>query len=85
MIKKAEDRNYIIFNMSEINSVDFSQVMEKSAETIRKSINENKTFVKWEGSKMPDSINSLQTKEGPYSHSEIVKIMTSREWSSDKL
>lgn len=85
MIKKAEDRNYIIFNMSEINSVDFSQVMEKSAETIRKSINENKTFVKWEGSKMPDSINSLQTKEGPYSHSEMVKIMTSREWSSDKL
>ena len=85
MIKKAEDRNYIIFNMSEINSVDFSQVMEKSAETIRKSINENKTFVKWEGSKMPHSINSLQTIEGPYSHSEMVKIMTSREWSSDKL
>ena len=85
MIKKVEDRNYIIFNMSEINSVDFSQVMEDSQETIRKSIDEQKTFVKWEGAKMPDSINSLQTKEGPYSHSEMVKIMSSREWSSDEL
>jgi len=85
MIKKVEDRNYIIFNMSEINSVDFSQVMEDSQETIRKSIDEQKTFVKWEGAKMPDSINNLQTKEGPHSHSEMVKIMTSREWSSDEL
>lgn len=82
MIKKVEDRNYIIFNISEINSVDFSQVMEDSQETIRKSIDEQKTFVKWEGAKMPSSLNGLQTKEGPYSHGEMVKIMTSREWSS---
>jgi hypothetical protein len=70
--------------MSEINSVDFSQVMEDSQETIRKSIDEQKTFVKWEGAKIPDSINDLQTKEGPYSHSEMVKIMTSREWTSSE-
>lgn len=80
MIKKIEDRNYIIFNMSEIDSIDFTQVMETSQETIRKSINESKTFVKWEGVKMPDSINNLQTKEGPYSHVEMVKILSSREW-----
>lgn len=82
MIKKVEDRNYIIFNISEINSVDFSQVMEDSQETIRKSIDEQKTFVKWEGAKMPSSLNVLQTKEGPYSHGEMLKIMASREWTS---
>ena len=82
MIKKVEDRNYIIFNMSEINSVDFIQVMESSPETIRKSLDNTKSFVKWEGAKMPSSLNGLQTKEGPYSHGEMVKIMTSREWSS---
>lgn len=84
MIKKIEDRNYVIFNMSEIDYIDFSQVMETSKETIRKSINESKTFVKWEGVNMPDTINKLQTKEGPYSHGEMVKIMSSREWSSQE-
>ena len=82
MIKKIEDRNYIIFNMSEVDSVDFSQVMETSQETIRKSIDEQKTFVKWEGAKMPNSLNDLQTKEGPYSHGEMTKIMTTKEWLS---
>lgn len=84
MIKKVEDRKYIIFNVSELDSVDFSQVMEKSAETIRKSIDEQKTFVKWEGAKMPSSLNGLQTKEGPYSHSEMVKTLVGGEWSSDE-
>ncbi len=84
MIKKIEDRNYLIFNMSEIDSVDFKQVMETSKETIRKSIDEQKTFVKWEGAKMPSSLNGLQTKEGPYSHSEMIKLMASREWSASE-
>lgn len=82
MLKKIEDRNYVIFNLSEIDLIDFNQVMENSPETIRKSLNNAKAFVKWEGSKMPSSLNGLQTKEGPYSHSEMVKIMTSREWSN---
>ena len=82
MIKKIEDRSYIIFNMSEIDSVDFNQVMEDSQETIRKSIDEQKTFVKWEGAKIPSSLSGLQTKEGPYSHSEMLKIMSTKEWSN---
>lgn len=82
MLKKIENRNYLIFNLSEIDLIDFNQVMENSPETIRKSLNNAKSFVKWEGSKMPSSLNGLQTKEGPYSHSEMVKIMTSREWSN---
>jgi hypothetical protein len=82
MIKKIEDRNYIIFNLSEIDLIDFNQVMESSPETIRKSLDNTKSFVKWEGVKMPSSLNGLQTKEGPYSHGEMVKIMTSREWTT---
>lgn len=82
MIKKIEDRSYIIFNMSELDSVDFNQVMEDSQETIRKSIDEQKTFVKWEGAKIPSSLNGLQTKEGPYSHGEMLKIMSTKEWSN---
>jgi len=82
MIKKVEDRNYIIFNVSEIDSVDFNQVMEDSSETLRKSIDEQKTFVKWEVGKMPNSLSAIQSKEGPYSHSEMIIIMSSKEWSN---
>lgn len=82
MIKKVEDRNYIIFNVSEIDSVDFNQVMENSSETVRKSIDEQKTFVKWEGGKMPSSLVAIQSKEGPFNYDEMIKIMATKEWMS---
>ena len=52
----------MIFNVSELELIDFTQVCETSAETVRKSVDETKTFVKWDG-EMPDCINNLTTKE----------------------
>jgi len=75
-----EDRNFMIFNMSEINQIDFSQVLETSADTIRKSVDETKTFVKWEGT-MPDCVFNLTTKEGPYTYNEILTILATSEWT----
>tara|TARA_Y100000034_G_scaffold116876_1_gene155745 strand:- start:614 stop:1057 length:444 start_codon:yes stop_codon:yes gene_type:complete len=43
-----ENRKYVIFEVSEIDAIDFSQVLETSAETLRKSVDETKTFVKYE-------------------------------------
>ena len=43
------NREYLIFPVSELNKVDFSQVLETSADTVRKSVDETKTFVKWNG------------------------------------
>ena len=43
-----ENRKYVIFEVSEIDAIDFSQVLETSAETLRKSVDERKTFVKYE-------------------------------------
>lgn len=70
----------MIFNVSELNSVDFTQVLETSQDTIRKSIDETKTLVKWEGDVVPSSINSLTTKEGPYTYSEVKAILSTSEW-----
>jgi len=75
-----EDRNFMIFNMSEINQIDFSQVLETSADTIRKSVDETKTFVKWEGT-IPDCVFNLTTKEGPYTYEEILIILATPEWT----
>lgn len=73
-------RNYVIFATSETGSIDFTEVLETSAETLRVSIDGTKTFVKYEGD-MPTSVSSLTTKEGPYSHSEILSILTGSEWT----
>jgi len=75
----------MIFNMSEVDNIDFSQVMEYSEETLRKSLDNTKTIVKWIGSTIPTSINSLITKEGPYTSEEILTILETSEWSEQDL
>jgi hypothetical protein len=76
------NREYMIFNVSEIDNVDFTQVLETSKETVRKSVDETKTFVKWEGNTIPTTVSSLTTKVGPYTHSEILVILATDEWTS---
>jgi hypothetical protein len=73
------NHTYIIFSMTEINVVDFSQVLETSQDTVRLSVDGTKTVVKYDGD-MPSSIVALTTKEGPYTHEEILSIMQTPEW-----
>lgn len=74
------NREYTIFNVSELPSVDFTQVLETSTETLRLSVDKTKTFVKWNG-EMPSSISGLTTREGSYTHEEILTILSTSEWS----
>ena len=73
------NHTYIIFNMTEISVVDFPQILETSQDTIRLSVDGTKTVVKYDGD-MPSSIVALTTKEGPYTHEEILSIMQTPEW-----
>jgi hypothetical protein len=75
------ERKYVIFNCSELSSVNFSEVMETSADTVRKSVDESKTFVKYEGSQ-PASIAALTTKSQEYTHEEILAILSTSEWTA---
>jgi hypothetical protein len=76
------DTNYVIFDVSEINKVDFTPVLEDNVNTIRKSLDGNKTFVNWWGSTPPSFINNLTTKSRIYTYDEILIILQSPEWSS---
>ena len=76
-----ENRQFIIFNVSELNKIDFTQVLETSIETVRKSVDETKTFVKWEG-ETPSCISTLTTGEGPYNYEEILAILATEEWTT---
>ena len=71
----------MIFNVSELSNIDFTQVLETSTDTVRKSVDQTKTFVKWDGITIPSSVNLLTTKEGPYTYSEMLDILATPEWT----
>src|SRR6056300_1007448 len=75
-----ENRNYLIFNMSEVDSIDFTNVLETSTETLRLSVDETKSFVKWEG-ETPSFVSDLTNTEGPYSHSQILEVLAEEAWT----
>ena len=81
-----ENRQFMVLSASELHLVNFSEVMEDSAETVRKSVDGAKTFVKWSPHPenleyVPPSVEALSTKEGPYSYEEILNILSSEEWT----
>lgn len=78
-----EQRNFMIFSTSETGSIDFNEVLETSAETLRLSVNGSKSFVKWDSEIIPTSVDNLTTKEGPYTHQQILTILTGSEWADN--
>jgi hypothetical protein len=73
-------REFMIFNVSELDTIDFTKVLETSAETVRKSVDGEKTFVKWDGA-MPQCVIDLTISEGPYTYEEILAILATPEWT----
>jgi hypothetical protein len=79
-LQEYDNREFMIFSVTELDQIDFTQVLETSIDTVRKSVNELKTFVKWDGA-MPECVSNLTTKEGPYSYDEILQILSTPEWT----
>jgi hypothetical protein len=77
-----EHRNFVIFDTTELSIIDFTQVLETSAETVRVSTDGTKTFVKWDGEAAPLCVENLTTKSEYYTHSEMLEILTTEEWTS---
>ena len=73
-------RQYVILNADEVSTVNFDEVLETSADTLRYNVNPagTKTFVKFEG----DTPNFLAGKTA-YDRSEMLTILANEEWSSD--
>lgn len=71
-------RNYVIIDASEVSSIDFNQVLETSADTLRYNLAGTQTFVKFEG----DTPSFLEGKTA-YDRSEMLTILANEEWSSD--
>ena len=70
-------KTYCIINSNEVSSVNFNQVLETSADTLRYSVDRSKALLKFEG----DTPSFLEGKT-EYTHSEILAILATDEWTS---
>lgn len=70
-------RKYVIINASEVANVNFEQVFETSADTLRYSVDGSKTFVKFEGDTPSFLIGETQ-----YTWSEIMDVLNTSEWTA---
>ena len=75
-----DHRHYVIIPYSEVEAVDFDQILETNISTLRRSIDGTKTFIKYNGS-MPSSLLYVNNKSEEYTHEEIVEILSSEEWA----
>jgi hypothetical protein len=75
-----KNTNYVILEESDFASIDFSEVLEDSLNTLRYSLDGTKTFVNYEGDQ-PSFLSGKQE----YTHSEILAILAGDEWTSDEI
>lgn len=69
-------RTYCIIDSSDVENVNFDQVLETSADTLRYNNEETQTFVKYEGAK-PRFLYGIDT----YTHSQILTILSGEDWT----
>ena len=78
-----DNRQFAIFSTTELPLINFSEVLETSVETVRKSVDGTKTFVKWDdGGAVPPSVQALTTIVGYYTYEEILEILSGPEWTT---
>ena len=69
---------YVIYDMANVGTIDFSQVYQTSVDTLRLSVNGEKTIIKFTGD-TPNFLVGLQQ----YTHSEMLEIVQTPEWNSE--
>ena len=74
------NRTYVVIDSSEVDGVDFDQVMQTSADKLRYSLDGSKALLKYEGDQ-PSFLSGKQE----YTHSEILSILSGDEWTSDDI
>lgn len=75
-----DNRHYVVFDLTEVDTIDFSEVMETSADTLRKNLANTQSFVKYEGDQ-PPSVAALTTRSQEYTHEEILTLLAGADWT----
>lgn len=81
MITESNGLTYVIFSVTELPQIDFTQVLQTDADTCRRSVDNTLTLVKWNTDDgVPVCVQSLTTKSQYYTHDEILAIMATPAW-----
>jgi len=79
-------KTYATINLSDIGLIDFAQIGQTSASTVRKSLDNTEFVIKWEEGYMPTFItDSSVIPLGVYDHHAILELMATPEWSEEIL
>jgi hypothetical protein len=73
--------NYVILDYSEIDKVNFDEILITSIDTLRLNNDGTKTFIKWIGNE-PSFVSELGSKSIIYNNEEILEILNQPEWST---
>jgi hypothetical protein len=73
--------NYIILDYSEIDKINFDEILITSIDTLRLNNDGTKTFIKWIGEE-PIFVSELVSKSIIYNNEEILEILNQPEWST---
>ena len=77
-------RTYAVINLTDLELIDFSQIGESSASTIRKSLDNTEFVIKWQEGHIPTFItDSSVVPVGTYDHHAILELMNTPEWSAE--
>lgn len=73
------NRTYVIVDTSEVSGFDFDQLIDIDESYSRKSLDGSKILARYEGDQ-PSFLSGKQE----YTHSEILAILATDEWTSDE-
>jgi hypothetical protein len=71
------DRQYVIINAADVSTINFDDVLETSADTLRYNVAGDETFVKYEGAK-PRCLYGKDT----LSHSAMLTVLEGEAWTA---
>jgi len=76
---------YAIIKLTEIGLIDFGQVAQSSASTVRKSLDNTQFVIKWQGKEPTFIADGTVIPLQLLTHAEALELMHSSKWSIDVL
>jgi len=74
------NKTYAIVPISELNNINYSEVNQNSAETVRKNLALTEFVLKWDGAK-PESVAAIEPHPETYTHDQILVEMAKDTWT----
>ena len=77
-------RTYAVINLTDVSLIDFSQVGQTSAGTVRRNLAETQFVIKWEQGHTPTFImDGSVVPVSQLTHSQCLELMATPEWSEE--